>query len=107
MTVDRLAVPERTPERRAARRGLAALALSVVLFATAWPAMKIALRDSTPLWMAGARLWLATAAAFLLLLGLGQLRRPARHDVPMVLSIAVFQLAGFFMLANLGLRHVS
>ena len=32
--------------------------------------------------------------------------RPPRHDLPMVLAVAVLQLAGFFALVNLGLRYV-
>lgn len=105
MTADKLS--SSSIGRPASSRGLAALAVSVVLFATAWPVMKIALRDATPLWMAAARLWLAAASAFLLLLVLGQLRRPARHDLPMILSVGVLQLAGFFALSNLALRYVS
>lgn len=87
-------------------RGIAILAFSVVLFATTWPVMKLALADATPLWMAMVRLWVGTATAFALLVVLGQLRLPGRADVPMVLSIAVLQLAGFFALCNLGLSRV-
>lgn len=87
-------------------RGVALLALSVGLFATTWPIMKMALADATPLWMAMARLWIGAASAFALLAALGQLRIPRRADLPMVVSIAVFQLGGFFALCNYGLSHV-
>src|SRR4051812_44299450 len=87
-------------------RGLAILAFSVVIFATTWPIMKVALADASPLWMAMTRLWIAAAASFFLLAALGQLRVPARTDLPMVLSVAVLQLGGFFALCNLGLSRM-
>ncbi len=83
------------------RRGLAPLAVSVILFSTSWPVTKMALDDASPLWMASARAWFATVSSFVLLLALGQLRRPSRQDLPLIASIAVLQLAGFF-----ALRHV-
>lgn len=87
-------------------RALGLLLLSAVLFGTTWPIQKIGLRDASPIWLAAGRAWLSAGAAFALLLALGQLRRPTRHDLPIVLSIALFQLAAFFALSNIGLRYV-
>lgn len=89
-----------------ARRGLGLLALSVVLFGTAWPVMKVGLQGATPIWYAAARAGLGALVAFALLLALGRLRRPTRADLPIILSIGAFQLTAFFAFSNLGLRLI-
>jgi drug/metabolite transporter (DMT)-like permease len=88
------------------RQALALLALVVALFGTAWPAMKTGLLDATPVWYAAARAYLSAATAFALLAILGKLALPRRADWPIVLSVGTGQLAGFFMLVNLGLGMV-
>jgi drug/metabolite transporter (DMT)-like permease len=82
------------------------LGLAIILFGTAWPAMKIGLAGATPIWFAAARAILGAAVSFVLLACLGRLRRPSRADLPIVLSIGLFQMTFFFALANLGLRHL-
>src|SRR3977135_2275458 len=46
------------------------------------------------------------AASFLLLPWLGQLRLPSRRDIPIILSVGLFQLTFFFTLANIGLFYL-
>jgi drug/metabolite transporter (DMT)-like permease len=82
------------------------LAASVVLFGLAWPAIKIGLAASTPVWLAAGRATLSAITAFVLLGALGRLAWPTRADWPIVLSIGALQLAAFFALANLGVRIV-
>lgn len=80
------------------------LAATVVLFGLAWPALKIGLQASTPIWLAAGRATLATATAFALLAALGRLAGPHRNDWPVVLSVGALQLTCFFALANLGVQ---
>jgi drug/metabolite transporter (DMT)-like permease len=81
-------------------------ALAIVLLGTAWPAMKIGLAGATPIWFAAGRAILGAAASFLLLPWLGQLRLPSRRDIPIILSVGLFQLTFFFTLANIGLFYL-
>ena len=87
-------------------QSLALLAFAIILFGTAWPAMKIGLAGATPIWFAAGRAILGAVASFLLLPWLGQLRLPARRDLAIVLSVGLFQLTFFFMLANIGLGYL-
>jgi drug/metabolite transporter (DMT)-like permease len=85
---------------------LALLAFAIILFGTAWPAMKIGLAGATPIRFAAARAILGAGASFLLLTGIRQLRLPSRVDLPIILSVGLFQMTFFFALANLGLRYL-
>jgi drug/metabolite transporter (DMT)-like permease len=90
------------------RQAFGQLALVVVLFGVAWPVMKVGLEDgATPLWFATARAGLSAAASFALVLALGRWRLPGRQDLPIILSVGIFQITCFFALSNLGLRFVS
>lgn len=82
------------------------LLISVVLFGSAWPVTKDALRDASPLWFAFSRVALAGAASALLLAALGRLRLPARQDWPAVLAIGALQLGAFFAFSHLALLFV-
>jgi drug/metabolite transporter (DMT)-like permease len=94
----------RAPATRAESFGL--FALAIVLFATAWPVMKIGLAGATPVWFAAGRAVLGAMASFLLLAGIGQLRLPSRRDIPIVLSVGLFQMTFFFVLTNMGLGYL-
>jgi drug/metabolite transporter (DMT)-like permease len=85
---------------------LALFALAIVLLGTAWPAMKIGLAGATPIWFAAGRAILGAAASFLLLPWLGQLRLPSRRDLPIILSVGLFQLTFFFTLTNMALGYL-
>src|SRR5258708_19515110 len=98
---------ETTTEAPATRaESLALLAFAILLFGTAWPAMKIGLAGATPIRFAAARAILGAGASFLLLTCIGQLRRPARTDLPIILSVGLFQMTFFFPLANLAPRYL-
>lgn len=90
----------------ARRRALLLLALAIVCFGTAWPVTKIGLEGATPIWFAAARAALGMLASFALLAALGRLHLPTRGDLPIVISIGLLQLTGFFAFMNLGLRTV-
>jgi drug/metabolite transporter (DMT)-like permease len=88
---------------RRQRRAILLIAVPVVLFGFGWPVNKIALEFATPLWFAAGRAILSAAMSFAIVLALGQWRRPAWQDLPIILSVGVLQLASFFALTNLGL----
>jgi len=80
------------------------LTLAVLAAGTAWPVMKYALADATPVWFAAARAGLSAIAAFILLAVLGKLRWPTRRDLPIIVSVGVLQLCAFFAFSHLGLN---
>lgn len=94
------------PARAGTAEAVGLLALAVLLFGTAWPAMKTGLGDATPVWYAAARAAVSGGAALLLVAATGRLALPARADWPIIVSVGTGQLAGFFTLANLGLGYV-
>jgi drug/metabolite transporter (DMT)-like permease len=89
-------------------RGLAQLALSVVLLASAWPVTKSAIEDGAqPLWFAAGRAGSSCVVAAVVLLATGRVRVPSRRDLPAVLSVGLLQLALFFALAHIAVAYVS
>ncbi|WP_240654844.1 DMT family transporter [Rhodovarius crocodyli] len=89
-------------------KGLRLLLISVLLFGGVWPISKHALmHDATPVWFATSRAGLAALASSLFLLAMGRFRLPARGDWPAILSIATFQLAGFFLASHIALPMVG
>ena len=103
---DATAISASAPGTATRAESFGLLALAVLLLGTAWPAMKIGLAGATPIWFAAGRAILGAVASFLLLPWLGQLRLPARRDLAIVLSVGLFQLTFFFMLANIGLGYL-
>ena len=91
---------------RVPRVALLQLGATVVLFGLTWPAIKIGLSASTPVWLAAARATLSALAAFVMLAALKRLAWPDRADWPIVLSVGAFQLTLFFAFANLGVQSV-
>jgi len=83
------------------------LVLVVIIWGSNWPIMKIGLRSIDPLWFTAARLSIALVTISILLLFLGRLKRPHRHDIPIVLGVGVMQFAVFVTLINVGLTEVN
>ena len=87
--------------------GLVQLAASVVLLSSAWPVTKAAVTaGAAPLWFAAGRAGLSGLTAFVALGLLGRLRLPARRDLPAVVAVGLFQLAGFFALTHAAVAWV-
>jgi len=95
------AVPPPTP------RALLPLLGAIVLFGAAWPITKVAIvAGAGPAWFALGRAGLSSVGSAVLLLALGRMRRPGRADLPALLAVGVFQLAGFFALGHLAVALV-
>lgn len=82
------------------------LALPVLILGSNWPVMVIALETVTPIWMAVIRV--AGAAVAVLMIGAlsGNLVRPPRRDVPLILSTAIIRLASVMVLVFFALQLV-
>jgi drug/metabolite transporter (DMT)-like permease len=69
--------------------------------------MKLGLGYITPLWFACARFWLGSLCLFAFLAATGRLAWPTRRDLPVLLSVALSQMAIFQPMVNFGLSHVA
>lgn len=96
-----------SPEPAPAPAALLPLFGAILLFGASWPITKIAVADGAgPAWFALGRAGLSGLGATTLLLATGRLRRPGRADLPALLAVGIFQLAGFFGLAHLAVALV-
>jgi len=82
------------------------LVLMVFVWGANWPTMKMGLHYITPLWFAVARFWMGSLCLFALLAVQGRLALPTRRDLPVLLSVALMQMALFQPTVNFGLSHV-
>ncbi len=83
------------------------LLLLAVVWGAHWPLAKIALRDVPPFTYAALRAGIGLVAVAAVQIARGQLRRPDRRDWPIVLSIALGQMAGGMVLMNVALPQIS
>ena len=81
--------------------------LMIVLWGVNWPVMKIGLDYFPPFHFALLRMSLGALTMFAVAALAGELRRPARQDWPIVLSIGLIQMGTFMVLTFLGLRFVG
>jgi drug/metabolite transporter (DMT)-like permease len=87
--------------------GLVMLVTVVLSWGLTWPANKLILESVPPLWMAAVRAVLAALALLVLVAVTRTLTRPARQDLPILLSITLLHMVGFVVFANVGLELVS
>ncbi len=78
----------------------------IVLWGANWPVMKVGLGYLPPLSFAAARLVLGGLCMALAAAAVGQLRRPARQDLPVVLGVGLLQMGGYLGLVTFGLQYV-
>lgn len=81
--------------------------LMIVLWGVNWPVMKVGLDYFPPFHFALLRMLLGALTMFAVAALAGELRRPARQDWPIVLSIGLIQMGAFMVLSFLGLRFVG
>src|ERR1700677_871020 len=82
-----------------------AAAVTVVLWASAFPAISVAVRGLGPGGLAGARLAVASAALALVAPVLG-VRRPRARDLPLIALCGLAGMTGYQLLLNTGERVV-
>ncbi len=89
-------------------RGILPLVGAVVLFSSAWPVTKEAIgQGAAPVWFAVGRTCLSAVVTLALVAATGRLAWPGRRDMPFFLSVAVAQLALFFICVHLALVWVQ
>lgn len=87
--------------------GVLPLAGVIVLFGASVPVTKLAvLHGAGPAWFALGRAGFSGLGASAILVATGRFRRPGRADLPSLLAVGLFQLAGFFALVHLALATV-
>jgi drug/metabolite transporter (DMT)-like permease len=104
------------PAQSAGRRGAAPmspagayllLAAIIVLWGANWPIMKVGLQSIPPFWFAVSRLILGALTLFGVLAATGRLVVPRRADWPIVITVALLQMAAFLTLVNFALLNVD
>lgn len=95
------------PARASAARAYLLLAAVVVFWGINWPVMKIGLTAVPPFAYALSRLVIGAATLFAILAATGRLARPRRADLPVVISVALLQMATFLTCVNFGLMRVD
>lgn len=79
----------------------------VIVWGLAWPISKVGLADMTPMWYSAGRFMIGITAVLMYLMFTKQLQLPKREDLPLILSIGLFQMSVFLMLLNYGLYYVG
>lgn len=82
-------------------------ALVIVIWGFSWPMNKIGMNYIPPIWFAAIRLTLATLTMFIIVGVLKKLVLPSKQDLPILLTVGIFQMGFFTMLINLGLFYVD
>ncbi|WP_205624896.1 DMT family transporter [Geminicoccus roseus] len=83
------------------------LSVMVLLWGLSWPATQMALTEVTPLWLAAFRFGSAALCLFAFLVLRGELGRPSRHDLPIVLSIGLLQMMTFTGLGMIAMTRTD
>ncbi len=76
-------------------------------FGVNWPIVKLGLAFISPLWFASARIAVASACVFALVFAQGRLRWPGREDIPVLVSVGVFQIGANIAFVHLGLNLIE
>lgn len=83
------------------------LSLMVLLWGVSWPVTRLALDAVPPLWLATIRFASSAICLFSYLALRGQLKLPAREDLPIVLSTGLLQMMTFTGLGMMAMVHID
>lgn len=95
-----------TPSPTPARAYLL-LGAVIVLWGVNWPIMKVGLGAIGPLWFAAARVLTGALCLFAVLAFQGRLKIPGRADLPILLSVGVFQVGITLALMHSAVEYVA
>lgn len=95
------------PSQMITPAGLLALATAATCYGGLWPVTRIAVQFLSPFWYAVARLSLGALILFTLLAILGQLRRPRKPDIPIILSTGVVMIGIYACLFQVALQYID
>lgn len=83
------------------------LAITIATLGFNWPLLALGLESIGPWWMAALRLLGGTVAIWLVVGATGQIKRPPRSDLPVLLSIGTIRLLAVLVLVLLALQNVT
>ena len=86
---------------------IAAFLAVYLIWGSTYLAIRVAIETIPPLWYATMRIGLGAAILFGVLAAMGQLKWPTRHDLPLVISVAVIMMATYTVLMHLALQYVE
>jgi len=89
------------------RLGLLLLFTTVICWGLTWPVHKVLLESLPPVWSVALRTAIGMVTIFAVALLRGRLPRPARADLPVLLSITLLHMVGFTLLSTWGLQQVT
>jgi drug/metabolite transporter (DMT)-like permease len=89
------------------RAALALFAVVILCWGFNWVVTKLLVQTVSPMWMTAIRSAIALVVLFGLTLATGDLRRPQRGDLPVVVNIAMLHMTGFAVLMGIGLQFVE
>ena len=78
----------------------------VLAWGLTWPVNKVILASVPPVWAVALRTAIGAVALFVIAAAQRRLRRPPRHDLPVLVSIALLHMIGFGVLSSVGLQTV-
>lgn len=81
--------------------------LTILIWGTNWPIMKVGLTLIPPFWFAFLRVGLGCLTLFGALLLTGRLELPKRTDLPVIVSVGFLQIAAFLVIINLAVPAVG
>jgi drug/metabolite transporter (DMT)-like permease len=82
------------------------LATVVLAWGLTWPVNKVILASVPPVWAVTVRTGIGAVALFVLAAAQRRLGMPPRHDLPVLVSIALLHMVGFGVLSTVGLQSV-
>ena len=89
------------------RIGVLLLVTTVICWGLTWPVHKVLLESLPPVWTVALRTAIGMLSLFGVALMRGRLPRPARADLPVLLSITLLHMVGFTLLSTWGLQQVT
>jgi drug/metabolite transporter (DMT)-like permease len=101
-------MPDRRSDSTLSRSTAVLLLVFVILvWGINWPVMKFGLHMMPPFTFSAIRVTLGALTMFLVLALRGGIKLPSRHDMPIVLSVGLGQIAAFLAFITLALQHVD
>jgi len=95
-----------SPHTTSPTYAIVGLGLAVLGWGLTWPINKVLLGSISPFSLSAFRASIATVALLFIAIASGRLVPPNRKDMPVVMSIALLHMAGFSVLAAIGLQLI-
>ncbi|MGG2399413.1 DMT family transporter [Pseudomonas sp. SH1-B] len=87
-------------------KGMLLLFVAILIWGVNWPVMKAGLSHVTPVWFSASRFALGALCLFAVQVATGSFYRPARRDIPLILSVGLLQMLAFTLLGALAMMDI-